>query len=692
MTIQDFANTASVQVYGDATSSSEQAKFGITSLKLDGTGDYVETGISGQFDLSGDLTVEGWIYPTSLSGNNVIASLTADGVNFGITTSGGNSFLTAYHGATTLTQSSGTQVTTGAWQFVSFSRASNNLVISLDGVSVAEGTFTTSGLSGNALRVGSGPLDSTGFAGFMDEVRVTKGNARYSSTTYNVPDSAFPRPSSGGAGNSITIKAWGAGGGGGGSNSPAGGGGFTQSSYTITPGTNLYVTVGTGGNAPGRVPGGNPAPNTPAATGNPGGGIGDGQGGGLVGVFLEPSSSPTDDIHGSAIVIAGSGGGASDHGPSGSGGAGGGSIGEDATAAPTDGGSGGTQSAGGAGGTSSAGRAGAPDGSKLAGGSGFEGAGGGAGYYGGGGGTDGASKLGDGGGGSGYFAESGLPSDVTFTSSSGSTTVGSAGTRAGPGDAPSAYGSGGVVSTGYSASLYLPFDSDIQDDSAQSHTVTAQGDAAISSVQSKFGGSSAYFDGDGDRLDIAHGGNLNLGSDDFTIEGWFYFTSSDSPQRIVVSKTGTYAGFLFYRSSSTDLKFYASQNGSSWNVANGETLGTISLNTWTHLAVTRSGNTFRTYQDGTQQDTWTNSSSLHNNNTLYLGGRESGADQDFEGYIDDFRIIKGTALYTSNFTAPTSAVGTGTASSNGDGQPGYVIITSPAGDTVFTSPGTYTVP
>ena len=41
MTIQDFANTASVQVYGDATSSSEQAKFGITSLKLDGTGDYV---------------------------------------------------------------------------------------------------------------------------------------------------------------------------------------------------------------------------------------------------------------------------------------------------------------------------------------------------------------------------------------------------------------------------------------------------------------------------------------------------------------------------------------------------------------------------------------------------------------------------------------------------------------------------
>lgn len=446
MTIQDYANTANVQVYGDAATSSEQVKFGFTSLKLDGLGDYVETGISSKFDLSDDLTIEGWIYPTTLSGNNVIASLTADGVNFGINTSGGNSYLTAYHGATTLTQSSGTQVTTGAWQFVSFSRASNNLVISLDGVSVAEGTFTTSGLSGNALRVGSGPLDSTGFAGFMDEVRVTKGNARYSSTTYNVPDSAFPRPSSGGSGNSITLKAWGAGGGGGPSARKGGGGGFTQSSYTISPGTNLYVTVGTGGNAPGRVPGGNPAPNTPAATGNPGGGIGDGQGGGLVGVFLEPSSSPTDDIHGSSIIVAGSGGGASYD--SGQGGAGGGAVGEDAGSPHTDGGSGGTQSAGGAGGVSSATpqRPDAPDGSKLAGGNGYEGSGGGAGYYGGGGGTDGGSRLGDGGGGSGYFAESGLPSDVTFTSSSGSTTVGIGATRAGPGDAPSAYGSGGVVS------------------------------------------------------------------------------------------------------------------------------------------------------------------------------------------------------------------------------------------------------
>ncbi len=466
MTIQDYANTANVQVYGDAATSSEQVKFGFTSLKLDGLGDYVETGISSKFDLSDDLTIEGWIYPTTLSGNNVIASLTADGVNFGINTSGGNSYLTAYHGATTLTQSSGTQVTTGAWQFVSFSRASNNLVISLDGVSVAEGTFTTSGLSGNALRVGSGPLDSTGFAGFMDEVRVTKGNARYSSTTYNVPDSAFPRPSSGNE--TITIEVWGAGGGG--RTAPSGqyggGGGYATAQYEVAPGTTLNIMVGSGGLG---------YPGTTRLTGENefGGGAGSGQGGALTGVFTASTSSPidVDTLHAATLVIGGSGGGNGTYSPTtGGGGQGGGTTGGDGLAPES--GEGGTQSVGGARASDNGGRAG----EKLKGGASQSGASnnprlsgaGGAGYYGGGGGgSTSPSNTGDGGGGSGYFEDSSsnLPANFTYVPGSGILSGGlnggnaSAHLRAGPSGTPTgpsipdAYGTGGNYTTAGGADI-----------------------------------------------------------------------------------------------------------------------------------------------------------------------------------------------------------------------------------------------
>ena len=485
MPIQDIANTADVQIFGDAVLSADQAKFGTRSLKLDGDGDYIETGKAAEFDLSGDFTIEGWIYPTTLSGNNVIASLTADGVNFGIATSGSDSFLTAYRGATALTQSSGTQVATGAWQFVSFSRASDNLVISLDGVSVAQGTFATSGLSGNALRVGRGPLDSTGFAGFIDEFRVTKGNARYTSSSYSVPDNEFGGDSTmrarrrrltvidGIVPEVITIEVWGAGGGGKSTAGRGGGGGYTTAQYTIAGDQTLHILIGSGGDM-----GENGAVITSEL--EIGGGAGGARGGALTGVFTEPFSPlNVDNLHAAAVVIGGSGGGAaaSNVGTPGKyGGQGGGSTGGDGTPqspgpVPRGGsghnsGLGGTQSAGGAGaqGYPFGHGPNAEDGGKLKGGASsgsfppgetVSNGGGGAGYYGGGGGgsTGPSGNHGSGGGGSGYFEDddNNLPSQLFYVANSGSTLGGAdgaapgatSGVSAGPSDAPPAYGFGG---------------------------------------------------------------------------------------------------------------------------------------------------------------------------------------------------------------------------------------------------------
>ena len=54
-----------------------------------------------------------------------------------------------------------------------------------------------------------------------------------------------------------------------------------------------------------------------------------------------------------------------------------------------------------------------------------------------------------------------------------------------------------TIDTSYT-SLYLPLDSDIADDSQHGHSVTANGNAAVSATQAKFGGKSLYLDGNGD--------------------------------------------------------------------------------------------------------------------------------------------------------------------------------------------------
>ena len=85
------------------------------------------------------------------------------------------------------------------------------------------------------------------------------------------------------------------------------------------------------------------------------------------------------------------------------------------------------------------------------------------------------------------------------------------------------------------------------------------------------------------------------------------------------------------------------------------TTNTFSHDTWYHYAVTRSGNTFRMFINGVLEDTQTSTGSLN----IGLGGFRSGWSFDggngyFNGYIQDMRITRGLARYTSNFTAPTA--------------------------------------
>ena len=208
--------------------------------------------------------------------------------------------------------------------------------------------------------------------------------------------------------------------------------------------------------------------------------------------------------------------------------------------------------------------------------------------------------------------------------------------------------------------LYLPFDSDINDASSFNHTVTSENGAVLSDTILKYGAGSLFVDDDPERITVTDDGNFNFGTQDFTIEGWFRFTEKYGPARLIHggNNSSSLAPFLFYLSNDA-VMFYSSSDGSNWNISNNKRIAdNLSTGVWYHLAVTREGDTFRTFQDGTLKTTFTSSSALMDveDGAIAIGGRPTDL-QSLSGYIDDLRIIRGHAEYTASFTAPTSAVG-----------------------------------
>lgn len=217
-------------------------------------------------------------------------------------------------------------------------------------------------------------------------------------------------------------------------------------------------------------------------------------------------------------------------------------------------------------------------------------------------------------------------------------------------------------STSTPASLLLNFTNGGIIDQHSTNVLETVGNAQLSTSVKKYNNASIYFDGTGDSLKIIDNPNINLGSGDFTLECWVYFNAVNA-QMTIISKgwnsSSAYASYLIWMTNTASLNFLASSNGGAWDIANERVIGTMTAGVWTHIAVTRSGTTFRAFINGVINNafTFTSSASLANiaAQTLFIGDR-TGGDTSLNGYIDDLRITKGVARYTSNFTAPTSAL------------------------------------
>jgi hypothetical protein len=184
-------------------------------------------------------------------------------------------------------------------------------------------------------------------------------------------------------------------------------------------------------------------------------------------------------------------------------------------------------------------------------------------------------------------------------------------------------------------------------DATSKNDLETVGNAQISTTQSKFGGSSIYLDGTGDYCLFPVSQNFAFGTGDFTLECWIRTNRTTQSLFGLETGTGSY-GLVF---SGGDLYW---QN--STMVANLMNASATSIldNNWHHVALTRYNGTSRMFFDGVQVVSASDSTNYTATTKMNVGYQHTPANY-YLGYINDLRITKGIARYTSNFTPPTTA-------------------------------------
>jgi hypothetical protein len=200
-------------------------------------------------------------------------------------------------------------------------------------------------------------------------------------------------------------------------------------------------------------------------------------------------------------------------------------------------------------------------------------------------------------------------------------------------------------------------------DGSSSMTFSETGTPTISDTQVKFGSNSLYLVSD--AIYAADSADVYL-SGDFTISVWFYpnhATQSLSEVGFCTQAQDTSNNFMgfFYDSNAgvNTLNFLV--RASSADVVNLSASVSDLRYSWHLATITRDGNDWRLFLDGTIVDSDTNANAYPNlTASFYVGEACKGGGSTIitpDGYLDEFVLVKGTALYTDNFSVPTSPFG-----------------------------------
>ena len=178
---------------------------------------------------------------------------------------------------------------------------------------------------------------------------------------------------------------------------------------------------------------------------------------------------------------------------------------------------------------------------------------------------------------------------------------------------------------------------------------------------------SVFFDG-ATIITVNDSDDFHYGTGDFTVEGWIYATGRDQQMMLIgqwdgnAGASGTISWALQLTNDTNGyLRFLISTDTSSVAFNQNASSGSVFDNSWHHFAVTRNGNDYNFFLDGTVVKSFTDSAAIGNatvpltiggSSRAYTGG--TAPNQMFTGYLSNIRITKGEAVYTAAFTAPTN--------------------------------------
>lgn len=199
---------------------------------------------------------------------------------------------------------------------------------------------------------------------------------------------------------------------------------------------------------------------------------------------------------------------------------------------------------------------------------------------------------------------------------------------------------------------------DIVDESGKTWTAVAT--AQLDTAQKKFGTASLLLDGNSDWIYSDDHQDWYFWDGDFTIDfqvrapAWgagnfcltSQFTDTSNAWRVAYFGTG---GIYFQQ--------YVTGGSQDITLSQGDNTG-WTVDTWHHLAIVRYGNEWDIYLDGTSVANTTSSVTMQNfTGRLYAGVQGAGTPYAFPGWLDEFRVSKGIARWTTNFIPPTHAYG-----------------------------------
>jgi hypothetical protein len=207
----------------------------------------------------------------------------------------------------------------------------------------------------------------------------------------------------------------------------------------------------------------------------------------------------------------------------------------------------------------------------------------------------------------------------------------------------------------------------ITDASSSNHTITVAGDThagtfspyspGSSSDRAEYDtathGGSVHFDGTGDWLVASSGStDFGFGTGDFTIEFWINPNTVTNPAQSLLSMLTSASDTAPHIYLDTTIRFFESGSDRI-------TGSTLAAGQWYHIALCKASSNTKLFVNGTQVgNTYSDSRNYGTNKPCVVGSYYSGGSvvttSTVNSYISDLRVVKGTAVYTSNFTAPTA--------------------------------------